>query len=181
MKNLIFTAFLLLLFGCKTTNFIPSADDPLTQKERREQDLGFKKNFKTICKKDDFNGRIKGTLINGEFFPLLFKENNSTGYYYFSVYNTHIISNIKIDCTNPNIQLLSDEDELDSLSHLNLKKIYVIPRTEDETIKISSGDPFFIENFSLEYNFNGELVYCLNKRIYWDIDSSGVLKKSIMF
>lgn len=181
MKNLILAIVILLFIGCKTTNFVPSLDKPLSKMERLEQDIGFKKNFKTICVKNDLKKRIKGTLINGQFFPVLFKKNKSTGCYYFSVEKANYISNVMINCTNPNIKLLNNEEELDSLSHFDLKMIFIIPRTENESIKISSGDPFFVKNFSVEYNLKGKLLFCLNKKIYWDVDSSGILRKSIMF
>ncbi|MBX7227796.1 MAG: hypothetical protein K1X55_17305 [Chitinophagales bacterium] len=176
-KWLSFVASIIICFSCKQYYFIESNTKGIQSNEfAKEQKLGYKRNFQEYMFLNNIGKRMKGIIFENQKYPIILVRNKSNGQYFISVDHSNIVSNIPIDCVNPNLKLLSTTSDWPEFSDsVN------VAMKDDSTIICFTTRSLGTLQHVVTYQVNGQFISNLMAGWLWKFDTTQKIVKTWLY
>ncbi len=165
-KVLLYFLSLIVFTCCTHYQFVESDNEMLSEYEAKQQQKGYRENFKNYFYRNEEGNRMKGIIHQGQKYPIILVKNKNDGRFYIAMDNNNIISNLTVDCVNPNLKWIPK----DSLSPMISDSLNI-------TIKDEIYLFCFIGNRNPSYSNLNSVHFFLKDGWYWELDSSKKLVK----
>lgn len=167
------------LFNCTHYKFILTNENSQTESKSKEIEGCFEQS--SVIKNS--SSLEKYILLNGKKSSIFIVKNEKDNRYYLGVKKNKFILPIEITCENLDFRFYRNIDDLQKDTIGNHVSIIFNDSVKGRPLKIGVNQFLINNHFGniCEFNSNGDLKYCINKKRVFEVDSLGNVKETFLY